>query len=609
MALQSHSIIKISGEEIPSFESYSIKQDIGKHHVFEVVCRLDVLEDETGTLATLTQDYLGEPINISTTPDYQTSDYETLNFQGIITEITNSKDFKDAESDLVIIKGFSNTIICDDGPHNISHEEKSLDQIVTDTLSAYDQQLLMVEASPRNTTTIAYSVQQNESTFGYLKRLSEQYGEWFYYNGISIIFGAPEEDEPLELKHTINLKQYSLSLKPLVAKYKFLTNDYLNEEVVEKRSSDIASNASGLTQSVTAKSEQIFSVETQRTLNTFSDATLQSRVDNYVELAKKGAEINQITARGICDNPGVFIGQMIKIMDGEVSQGNFRIISIKHSCNYLGDYENQFVGVSGDLDAYPNTNINAFPKSGTQIAKVIDNVDPEGISRIKVQFPWQVALNLSTPWLRVLTPSSGADKGFHFIPEVEDEVLIGFEGDNAERPYVMGALYTGNNKPEEWQSDANNVKAIRTRSGHTIELNDTEGEEKIQIYDNEGSIIIFDTQAKSLTINATEDIEIGAKNIRIVAEENIDIQAQGDITKAAQGNVTIQSQGNTDIQATGDASLTSSGAVSVEATSDATLSGANATVSGQAAAELNGAQAKVSGSAMAEVSGGIVKIN
>ncbi len=76
-------------------------------------------------------------------------------------------------------------------------------------------------------------------------------GEWFYYNGTSIIFGAPEEDEPLELKHTINLKQYSLSLKPLVAKYKFLTNDYLNEEVVEKRSSDIASNASGLTQSVT----------------------------------------------------------------------------------------------------------------------------------------------------------------------------------------------------------------------------------------------------------------------------------------------------------------------------------------------------------------------
>ena len=60
-------------------------------------------------------------------------------------------------------------------------------------------------------------------------------------------------------------------------------------------------------------------------------------------------------------------------------------------------------------------------------------------------------------------------------------------------------------------SDQYNLKAIRTRSGHTIELNDTEGEEKINIYDNEGSIITFDTQAKSLTINATESIEFGTK--------------------------------------------------------------------------------------------------
>ena len=103
----------------------------------------------------------------------------------------------------------------------------------------------------------------------------------------------------------------------------------------------------------------------------------------------------------------------------------------------------------------------------------------------------------------------------------------------------------------KFQTDANNFKAIRTRSGHTIELNNTEGEEKINIYDNEGSIITFDTQAKSLTINATENIEIGAKNIKIVAEENIDIQAKGNITKAAEGDVSIQSKGATDIQGNG----------------------------------------------------------
>ena len=220
-----------------------------------------------------------------------------------------------------------------------------------------------------------------------------------------------------------------------------------------------------------------------------------------------------------------------------------------------------------------------------------------------------MATNTFSPWLRVLTPHSGLDKGMHFIPEIGDDVIVGFEVGNAERPYVMGSFYTGINKPEEWQTDANNVKAIRTRSGHTIELNDTEGEEKINIYDNEGSIITFDTQAKSLTINATETIDIAAKNINISAEENITIGAQGNIEIASDGDTAMQAEGAIDIQANGDASLTSSGAVAVEAASDATVKGANAVVSGQTSAELSGAQAKVAGSAMTEVSGAVVKIN
>ena len=350
-------------------------------------------------------------------------------------------------------------------------------------------------------------------------------------------------------------------------------------------------------------------METNQYLNTYVDNTLQNRVDSLVEISKKATEINQVILKGTSDNPGVFLGQVIKVMDGDTSQGTFRITSIEHSCSYNGDYENSFEGVSAEMDSYPNTNINAFPKSESQVAKVIDNVDPDGMSRVKVQFPWQAAMNLSSPWIRVITPSSGADKGFHFIPEVEEEVLIGFEAGNAERPYVIGSLYTGVNKADSWQSDANNLKAIRTRSGHTIELNDTEGEETIRIYDNEGSIIEFNTQEKSLTINATETIDIAAKNINITAEENISIGAQGDLSLASDGNTAIQAQGNMDIQATGDTTLTSNGAVAVEATSDATLKGVNAVVSGQATAEISGAQAKVAGSAMTEVSGGIVKIN
>ena len=609
MALQSNTTIRIGSQEITSFKEYFINQKIAEHHYFYVVCPLESLEDINGELTANTQQMLGETIIIETSSDFDSEDYNPLEFKGIITQIENRKDIQGTQSDLIVFSGYSSSIILDDGPHYNSFSEATLSDILGEVFQQYDQSKLETIINPTNTEALHYSVQNAESAFSYTKRLAAQYGEWFFYNGTQLNFGTPENPEAILLKHTINLKKYSLSLDPSPAKYKFFTNNYLTEEVFEKSTSEINTGADGLNAITSSKSDEIYVQETQFYVNTYDDTQVQQRLDNLTELNKKANEINQVKVKGVSDNPAVFIGQIVTIMDGEISQGSFRITKVQHNSNDNGDYNNSFEGVSASIDAYPHTNITAHPKSGTQVAKVLNNVDPDGLSRIQVQFPWQVENNGSTPWIRVLTPHSGLDKGFHFIPEIEEEVLVGFEGGNAERPFVMGALYTGVNKPEEWQTDANNVKAIRTRSGHTIELNDTEGEEKINIYDNEGSIITFDTQAQSLTINATETIDIGAKNINIIAEENINIQAQGNITKAAEGDISIQSQGATNIQATGDASLVSSGAVTVEATSDATLSGVNAVVSGSASAELSGAQAKVAGSAMAEVSGGIVKVN
>jgi len=185
--------------------------------------------------------------------------------------------------------------------------------------------------------------------------------------------------------------------------------------------------------------------------------------------------------------------------------------------------------------------------------------------------------------------------------------MVGFEYNDPNRPFVMGSMFTG--VSGEGGGEENNIKSMITRSGHTIELDDTEDAQKITIKDNDGSIIIFDTVEQSLTINATENIDIAAKNINITAEENITIGAQGDIEIAAEGDLASMAQGNVNIQSTGDTEVKSSGAVAIEATSDATLLGMNAIVEGKTGAEVNGVQTKVTGSAMTEVSGGIVKIN
>ena len=609
MALQTEITIYIGSERILAYEQYTLTQNLGTHNTFELVCRLEMLENAAGEITTDSQNFLGETITIRTAPAFESPDYSPFEFKGIVTKVQNNKDVKRPNSDVIIFSGASTSIIADDGRHYNSYTDQGLPDILNTVFQVYDQSKLTTSINPAYTDVLHYSVQHKQSAFGYASRLAAQYGEWFYYDGQQLVFGTPESSEAINLKYGVNLQEFSVNLIPSPLGYKFFTNDYLTEESFEKSTFEVSSGADGLNAIVSGKSEEIYTQETNYFVNTYNDPEHRNRFDKQVEAFKKAEESKQVQITGVCDNPGVYIGKIINVTDGEVNQGSYRITSVSHFANENGDYINRFQGVSASANTYPLTDPSSFPVSNTQIAKVTDNVDPDGMSRIMVQFPWQVENNMFSPWLRVLTPHSGLNKGMHFIPEINDEVIIGFEGGNAERPFVMGSFYTGNNKPDDWQTDANNVKAIRTRSGHTIELNDTEGEEKINIYDNEGSIIIFDTQAKSLTINATETIDIAAKNINITAEENITLGAQGNIETASEGDTAIQAQGNIDVQATGDASLTSSGAVAVEAASDATVKGANAVISGQASAELSGAQAKVAGSAMTEVSGGIVKIN
>jgi len=272
-----------------------------------------------------------------------------------------------------------------------------------------------------------------------------------------------------------------------------------------------------------------------------------------------------------------------------VEGARYRVTSVTHTTTENGDYENKFEAVTAEFEAYPKTNINAFPKSETQTAVVMENADPEGLGRIRVQFPWQKIMGEMTPWIRIVSPHAGGDKGFHFIPEINEEILVGFEGGNAEQPYMLGSLYNGGGKAHTFKSDANNIKAIKTRSGHTIELNDTNGEEKINIYDNEGSIITFDTQAKSLFITAAESIEFQAKNI------NITIGAKGNIKTASEGDTSIMSQGKTTLQAKGDTEINSDANIKVEAKTDATIKGQNVSTEGKVKAEVKGQQTKVQG--------------
>ena len=133
---------------------------------------------------------------------------------------------------------------------------------------------------------------------------------------------------------------------------------------------------------------------------------------------------------------------------------------------------------------------------GVVVGIVQENQDPDGLGRVRVRLPG-VTDQPITHWARVAAPMAGAGRGFYFLPEKEDEVLVAFEHGDPARPYVLGALWSGRHKPPLPNTGANDVRLIRTRSGHILRFDDKGGAEKIELIDASGnSSLVIDTAAQ-----------------------------------------------------------------------------------------------------------------
>jgi uncharacterized protein involved in type VI secretion and phage assembly len=172
---------------------------------------------------------------------------------------------------------------------------------------------------------------------------------------------------------------------------------------------------------------------------------------------------------------------------------------------------------------------------GVMVGVVTNNKDEEGLGRVKVRFPW-LSDEDESHWARIAAPMAGKERGMYFLPEVEDEVLVAFEHGDVRFPYVLGALWNGQEAPPATNDDGkNNLRVIKSRSGHIIRLNDEDGKEKIEIVDkSEKNSIVFDTANNTITITADKDISLAA--------------AQGTIKLEAQ-KIEIKSSAETKIEA------------------------------------------------------------
>jgi phage baseplate assembly protein gpV len=153
---------------------------------------------------------------------------------------------------------------------------------------------------------------------------------------------------------------------------------------------------------------------------------------------------------------------------------------------------------------------------------------------VKVKFPW-LPDEPETDWIRIATTMAGSGRGTFFMPEQKDEVLVAFEHGVTNKPYVVGFLWNGKDKPPE---NSKNTRRIRTKSGHSIEFNDNLGQEKVVI-ESQGKqkVEINDMPTGSITVTTKMGNQIkiddASGSISIKALSNISLTAVGEIKLSA----------------------------------------------------------------------------
>ena len=175
---------------------------------------------------------------------------------------------------------------------------------------------------------------------------------------------------------------------------------------------------------------------------------------------------------------------------------------------------------------------------GVYPALVTDIKDPDGQGRVKVSLPWSADTGSSRyeAWARLATMMGGNNRGSWFVPDVNDEVLIGFEAGDTRHPFVIGGLWNGSDAPPASMdgSGKNEKKVLRSRNGVKVTLDDQDGQEKfiaetpggqkVTLKDGPGVVEIVDSngnsvklEASGITITASAKVTVNASTVAVSA--------------------------------------------------------------------------------------------
>ena len=416
-----------------------------------------------------------------------------------------------------------------------------------------------IQLHAENTTEIySHVFQDNQSDLSFLQERAKNIGFELYMDNLTVYFRPAQmtTDAPIELEWGLGLTSFTPRLS---------TFGQVSEVVVKgwdpQTKYEIMGNATGSRTSPQINvggqgaevTSQAFSPTRQLVIR--HPVATQSEADILAHAILDEINAGFVEAEGVAEgNPRLVAGRKLDIKSiGKRYSGKYTLTSVTHIYAAKGGYESHLrvEGARPKLMAdlvmmAPSTVTATGVWAGVVPAIVTNNNDHKNMGRVKVKFPW-LDENLESAWARITAVGAGNEYGFFWLPEIDDEVLVAFEHGDFNRPYIIGCLWNGQDRPPEPIGRA--VKGgkvqshtIRTRSGHIIRLSDDDNDQVIEIQDAaSGSTITLDAKSRNLTVNTANKIEIKATgNIALQAAGNVEIKASGTVSVEAAGQLNLR---------------------------------------------------------------------
>lgn len=576
--------LEIAGIPMPSFVQLMLKQSINEHHYFEITLDIQAVEIYGVEIPEASKDWVGKKVIM---------DFGGTFFVGVVTMVGLHRS--GGTHGNIKVTGYSSTFLLESDHTCASWCNKSLSDIVKELTDKAGVQALV---NPETKSKLEYECQYEETNFRFIQRLARQYQEWLYYDGQNLVFGKPQAGSTTKLTYGEELSVLDVCSQTLARPIKGSSYHSVNDQTYNGQSPDTAAGQNTLGQAAFDSSLALFTAPAVQRAE--PRITNKGELDAYFQRKQQSDSAASSFITGESDCRILTVGSIIDVHTAihtgigihvKNSIGTYIITEITHVAGMGDSYQNYFTALPSSIPTLPCPDV-PLPVAHTQQAVVVSNEDPKKLGRVQVKMNWQTG-PMQTSWIRVLTPDAGTsdkvvtNRGFVFIPEKGDQVMVAFRYDDPNRPFVLGSLFHG--KSGTGGGSSNKTKSLTTRSGCTITLDDEKG--SVTIADPTGSTIILNGD-NTITIDAKDKITIHSKELEILADEKIRIEADSEVEVLGK---TSTFEGKSEAKIKSDTSIKEE-AATIDIKASATLKATGATVD-------------VDGSAMTNIKGGLLNFN